>query len=48
MIMKKYNYNFFPCLTDALSACENNQSWNVISIYPTGRDHEVILVYYKE
>ena len=46
--MKYYNYNFYPCLSDALSACEEHQSWNVISIYPTGRNSEVTLVYFNE
>ena len=46
--MKYYNYNFYPYLSDALRACEDHQSWNVVSIYPTGRDSEVKLVYFYE
>lgn len=44
--MKKYSHKTYDTLMDAELSCEDNQQWNVVSIYPTGKNHEVRVVYY--
>lgn len=44
--MKEYFSRNFDSIYKALEACDDNQSWNVINIYPTGWRDEVWVVYY--
>ena len=44
--MKEFLKRDYESIYDALEACDNNQHWNVVSIYPTGWRQEVCVVYY--
>ena len=44
--MKTYFSIEFDSIYKAIEACDKNQDWNVINIYPTGWRHEVCVVYY--
>ena len=44
--MKEYFEREFESIYAAIKACNDNQDWNVINIYPTGWRHEVCVVYY--
>ena len=44
--MKTYFSIEFDSIYKAMEACDKNQDWNVINIYPTGWRHEVCVVYY--
>ena len=45
-VMKAYYSSEFDSIYKAIDACNENQDWNVINIYPTGWRQEVCMVYY--
>lgn len=44
--MKAYFSCEFDSIYKAIEACDDNQNWNVVNIYPTGWRQEVCVVYY--
>ena len=44
--MKTYYSREFDSIDRAIRACNDNQDWNVINIYPTGWKQAVCVVYY--
>lgn len=44
--MKEFHKMDYDSIYDALDACDNNQHWNVVSIYPTGYRQQVCVVYF--
>lgn len=44
--MKTYFSRRYDSIYWAINACNENQHWNVINIYPTGWKQEVCVVYY--
>ena len=43
---KKYDYEYFDTPFLATYACNHNQNWHVVSVCPTGFNHQVLVVYY--
>ena len=46
--MKKYFYEEYEWIDEAIQACNENQNWNIINIYPTGWRQEVRVVFYVQ
>lgn len=46
--MKHYYYEKHETIVHAISEMNENQDWNVVSVYPTGWRREVCVVYYIE